>query len=306
GTDQEPLIVDGVYGGNTKSAVAELQKEFGITADGAVGIETYSNLLHAINVKNGGSIPPAKQSDVSYSTQYELYGEGKYIASQLSKENGTGNTDKYGNPILYDRNGNRIDPDVVYLIYNSPFSDGFAHGMFGSSTDLVDMSQYPEEWMKDLFDEGYAWGEVGGAYLVVFAGAASDWSSVKKKDSFYKDDFYAIEEGLSGIEAAKANSGIVNGGTPNTKPYTKSSLKMGQEKHKAYKADIADNITKFKEFRLPSGKRIDYIDFETKTIYELKPYNPNGIKSGTKQLDGYLKEVESIYGDGWKTVLDTY
>ena len=95
-------------------------------------------------------------------------------------------------------------------------------------------------------------------------------------------------------------------GTPNTESYTKSSLKMGQEMHKAYKTDITDNITKFKEFRLPSGKRIDYIDFETKTIYELKPYNPNGIKSGIKQLDGYLKEVESIYGGGGKTVLDTY
>ncbi|AEV68149.1 Kelch repeat-containing protein [Acetivibrio clariflavus] len=95
-------------------------------------------------------------------------------------------------------------------------------------------------------------------------------------------------------------------GTSSTRPYTKSSLKMGQEMHKAYKADVVDNITKFKEFRLPSGKRIDFIDFETKTIYELKPYNPNGIKTGLKQLEVYLKEVESIYGGGWKTILDTY
>jgi len=102
------------------------------------------------------------------------------------------------------------------------------------------------------------------------------------------------------------NTGVGNKGTSSTRPYTKSSLKMGQEMHKAYKADVVDNITKFKEFRLPSGKRIDFIDFETKTIYELKPYNPNGIKTGLKQLEVYLKEVESIYGGGWKTILDTY
>ncbi len=82
------------------------------------------------------------------------------------------------------------------------------------------------------------------------------------------------------------------------KAYTKSNLKMGQEMHKAYKSKLVDNINVFKEFKLPSGKRIDYIDFKTKTIYELKPYNLNGIKSGTKQLAGYLKEVEKEYGKG--------
>lgn len=47
-----------------------------------------------------------------------------------------------------------------------------------------------------------------------------------------------------------------------------------------------------KEYRLPSGKRIDFIDIENKTIYELKPNNPTQIKKGKKQLEGYLEEVE--------------
>ena len=81
---------------------------------------------------------------------------------------------------------------------------------------------------------------------------------------------------------------------------------MGQDVHKEYKQDEVNFITKFKEYRLPSKKRIDFIDFETKTIYELKPYNPNQIKNGTKQLKGYLEEVESLFGPGWTTVLDTY
>ncbi|MHC1722091.1 MAG: RHS repeat-associated core domain-containing protein [Aminipila sp.] len=116
------------------------------------------------------------------------------------------------------------------------------------------------------------------------------------------------QAGYFGMSVAMiAGSAALEGGLDDVaKPFTKSSLKLGQEMHKAYKADLVDDITKFKEFSLPSGKRIDYIDFETKTIYELKPYNPRQIKAGTKQLEGYLKEVEEEFGKGWKTVLDTY
>ncbi|KJS89480.1 hypothetical protein [Desulfosporosinus sp. BICA1-9] len=92
-------------------------------------------------------------------------------------------------------------------------------------------------------------------------------------------------------------------------PYTKSTMKLGQEMHKAYKADLADGITKFKEYILPSGKRIDFIDFETKTIHELKPYNPRAMKAGEKQLDQYLQEIQGNvekFGEGWKVQLDTY
>lgn len=92
-------------------------------------------------------------------------------------------------------------------------------------------------------------------------------------------------------------------------PYTKSTLKLGQEMHKAYKADLADSITKFKEYVLPNGKRIDFIDFESKKIYELKPYNPRAMKAGEKQLEQYLQEIKGNvekFGDGWKVQLDTY
>ena len=51
---------------------------------------------------------------------------------------------------------------------------------------------------------------------------------------------------------------------------------------------------------------MDFIDFSTKTVYELKPFNPNQVEKGVKQLQNYLKEIESVFGDGWKTVLDTY
>ncbi|WP_434408026.1 hypothetical protein [Geobacillus thermoleovorans] len=48
------------------------------------------------------------------------------------------------------------------------------------------------------------------------------------------------------------------------------------------------------------------MDFEKKIIYELKPNNPRAIKKGLKQLKAYKKEVEKIYGKGWRTVLEVY
>lgn len=71
-------------------------------------------------------------------------------------------------------------------------------------------------------------------------------------------------------------------------------------------ADVANGVTKRKEYVLPSGKRVDYIDIENKIVYELKPNNPNQIRKGTKQLAGYLEEIESVLGEGWSAVLDTY
>lgn len=88
--------------------------------------------------------------------------------------------------------------------------------------------------------------------------------------------------------------------------FTKSSLQLGQQMHKIYKSGSVLKGVRFKEFRLPSGKRVDFIDFQNKTIYELKPNNPRQIKAGYEQLNEYLQEVQSIYGSGWKTVLDLY
>jgi len=92
--------------------------------------------------------------------------------------------------------------------------------------------------------------------------------------------------------------------------YTKSSLQLGQQMHKAYNAGKVG-----KEFRLLSGKRIDYLDIQNGIIYELKPFNPRAIKAGQNQLNMYLKELQSpamlqkypeFRGINWKTVLDTY
>jgi hypothetical protein len=87
--------------------------------------------------------------------------------------------------------------------------------------------------------------------------------------------------------------------------YTKSSLQLGQQMHKAYKVG-ANGV---KEFRLPSGKRIDFLDMEKGIIYELKPNNPRAILQGQKQLQMYMQELQAMprfQGINWITVLDVY
>ncbi|MDX2278012.1 MAG: hypothetical protein NW218_00425 [Saprospiraceae bacterium] len=91
---------------------------------------------------------------------------------------------------------------------------------------------------------------------------------------------------------------------------TKSSLDLGQKMHKAYKADLHNPAKQmFKEYRLPSGKRIDFLDASNGIIYELKPFNPRAMKAGQNQLNMYMKELHAMpefKGINWKTVLETY
>jgi len=94
-----------------------------------------------------------------------------------------------------------------------------------------------------------------------------------------------------------------------TVQYTKSTLQFGQQKHKVYKLGLDDGINTIKEFRLPSGKRIDFLDISNNTIYELKPFNPRAMHQGNWQLNEYMKELQTMprFQDiQWKTFLDTY
>lgn len=93
---------------------------------------------------------------------------------------------------------------------------------------------------------------------------------------------------------------------PVVKAYTKSNLRLGQEMHKAYKVnDVIDGVA-MKEFRDILGIRPDFVDFRTKTIYELKPFNPKAMRQGWKQLYKYQKFFQQKYGETWNFILDTY
>ena len=78
-------------------------------------------------------------------------------------------------------------------------------------------------------------------------------------------------------------------------PYTRSNLHLGRMMHDAYKVgDVVDGVA-IKEFRRISGIRPDFVDFSTKTIYELKPNNPRSIQQGWLQLNRYKSVFETEF-----------
>lgn len=85
---------------------------------------------------------------------------------------------------------------------------------------------------------------------------------------------------------------------------------VGQLMHKRYMDEIADQVTKIKEFHLPSGRRIDFIDIENGFVYELKPNNVRAIAKGMSQLRQYIDELgrmpEFSHITNWKGILDVY
>jgi len=118
-------------------------------------------------------------------------------------------------------------------------------------------------------------------------------------------DAYAVISGGAELKAAIWGTGAlevaINGET--------AATKLGREMHVLYHAGEADEINTFKEFILPSGKRIDFLDIKNGIIYELKPNNIRAISAGENQLQDYKQELETIErfkGIQWKTQLDKY
>ncbi len=102
------------------------------------------------------------------------------------------------------------------------------------------------------------------------------------------------------------------GGTNNVKttpvargaanPKIQAALRKGQQAHKdrQYPAGYE------KEVRLPSGKRMDAYNKETKHVIELKPNNTRAKKQGEKQVQGYCNECDKVNGKGHTGTVETY
>ena len=61
-----------------------------------------------------------------------------------------------------------------------------------------------------------------------------------------------------------------------------------------------------RESRLPSGKRMDGYNPQTKEVIELKPNNPRAIRRGERQVDGYCRECDQTKGPGHTGRVQTY
>lgn len=112
---------------------------------------------------------------------------------------------------------------------------------------------------------------------------------------------------LGGLEIGNLVNGLFAKSGTETIQYTKSSLSLGREMHAGYKlAEHAPELGRFKEFGKILGIRPDFVDFSTKTIYELKPFNPRAMQQGVLQLNKYQSIFEQRFGGVWNTILDTY
>lgn len=106
-----------------------------------------------------------------------------------------------------------------------------------------------------------------------------------------------VEDKAKKIEqkAEKAARGSAN-------PSTAKAARRGQEAHKnqTYPEGFE------KEVELPSRKRMDAYNRETKEVRELKPNNPRAVARGQKQVDGYCRECDQVYGPGHTGKVETY
>jgi hypothetical protein len=112
----------------------------------------------------------------------------------------------------------------------------------------------------------------------------------------------ATKIGAKVVGAVATLSQVVKGSTV--------ANRRGQQLHKLYKA-LEHNPAKkmYKEYTgllKKYGIKPDFVDFNTKTIYDLKPNNPKKFREHEKQLENYRKIFDKEFGGGWQTVIDRY
>ena len=82
---------------------------------------------------------------------------------------------------------------------------------------------------------------------------------------------------------------------------TKSTAAAGRTIHAGYKTGY-ETVEKMTKEAVRGNNRIDFLDDAGKTIYELKPFNSQGLKAGINQLRRYNK----VLGGDYSMVLEFY
>ena len=119
----------------------------------------------------------------------------------------------------------------------------------------------------------------------------------------------ALERGKDAEKAAQtttqtvADSGKLRG---SANPEIKSSIQDGLKEHQnLYEQKSVEGFLTNKQ--IPGTTfRPDAYDPATKTIIELKPDSPSGLRAGQKQIDKYTKAAEGYFGGKWKSFVQTY
>ena len=176
------------------------------------------------------------------------------------------------------------------------------------------IKQEVKNWKQKLRDGNYDLGPIGNGVSQILYGTVDDFwvfaqmylpQSHLNPQHFGGGSVSPTEKLLSAVSVLSTPLGAIGDVASAAKNGSTAANRLGQKMHKAYKVG-ADGI---KEFRLPSGNRIDFLNIKNSTIYELKPLNTRAMKAGKGQLIKYMKELQTMpefKGINWKTILDTY
>ena len=181
------------------------------------------------------------------------------------------------------------------------FDDGACNGAWDAETselakNVTGIFLEPADWIFtfERWSHGdFHWTDMVGLLPIVSVGMV--------RAARYADDLEAV------VSFARYAEDGVPVSAFNRTSYTKSSLQFGREMHKIYRMELEAPVNGlFKEYRGIKGIRPDFVDFNARTIYELKPYNPRSVRGGLKQLEKYQSIFQEIYGGDWHTVLEVY
>jgi RHS repeat-associated protein len=85
------------------------------------------------------------------------------------------------------------------------------------------------------------------------------------------------------------------------------AAREGRRAHREYSAQArAEGLITGGDARLPGGRIPDAIDWQTRTVRELKPDNPPAVRAGERQVERYRRELEETTGQSWTGRVDTY
>ena len=285
---------------------------------GELGFLDYGARMYDMSVGRGFGMDPLAEEYTGLSG-YVFSGNNPLI---LVDENGgffTHYVDKDYNVLFQTDDGS----DDVVMVPDAYVGDFLRFSSFSSGLDDIFNSLGWNQYWKDKF--GLADRQFNEWELMFLDGFNTGWSRNNAAEYLLKPTAgnlisLSFSEALSQwtnpeLVVGNLSAGVI--GWSNVlsirnslpKPFTKSNLKLGQVMHEKYKIDLHDKINYIKEYRLPSGRRIDFLDIPNATIYELKPNNPRAIKMGMKQLERYKKELDALkmFGiDDWKIKLDVY
>jgi hypothetical protein len=151
--------------------------------------------------------------------------------------------------------------------------------------------------------------EVADAFEAAFYKTVSDPDCLEQflRKAAAEAVFAAATMGLSELRLLKGVGALddviaASKGVKAAKSGEPSATKAGRQAHKDWQPGEGFE----KEVTLPSGKRADAVNLETKQVKELKPDNARAVKRGEKQVEGYRQEFEKEHGGDWTGSVETY